>query len=48
MNRILLIAYDNLTKAQGDMIKQANHWHHIKNSTIEDEIMVNTQNFVSD
>ena len=24
MNRILLVAYDNLTKTQDDMIKQAN------------------------
>ena len=25
INRILSVAHDNLTKAQGDMIKQANH-----------------------
>ena len=47
MDRILSVAYDNLTKTQSDMIRQANHWCHLKNFTVEDEIMINTQNFVS-
>ena len=47
MNRILLVAHDNLTKAQGDMIKQANCWCHIKNFVIENEVMINIWNFVS-
>ena len=47
MNRILSITYDNLTKAQGNIIKQANYWHHIKNFMIEDEIMINIWNLVS-
>ena len=48
MNRILLVACDNLTKAQGDMVKQANHWCHIKDFVIENEVIVNTWNLVSD
>ena len=48
MNRILLVIHDNLIKAQNDMIKQANYWHHIKNFAVENEVMINTQNFVSD
>ena len=48
MNKILSVACDNLTKAQGDMIKQANHWCHIKNFAVENEIMINIWNLVSD
>ena len=48
MNRILSVAHDNLTKAQSDMIKQANYWCCIKDFVIENEIMINTQNLVSD
>ena len=48
MNRILLVAYDNLTKAQGDMIKQVNYWHYIKDFVIEDEVIINIQNLISD
>ena len=48
MNRILLIACDNLTKAQSDIIKQANHWYCVENFVIEDEVMINIWNLVSD
>ena len=48
INRILTVTCDNLTKAQGDMIKQVNCQHHVKDFAIEDEVMVNTQNLVSD
>ena len=48
MNRILSVAHDNFTKAQSDIIRQVNHQHHIKNFAIENEIIVNTQNLVSD
>ena len=48
MNRILLITHDNLTKAQSDMIRQANCQHHIEDFVVEDEVMINTQNLVSD
>ena len=47
MNRIFLVACDNLTKTQSDMIRQANCWHCRKNFVVEDEIMINTQNLVS-
>ena len=47
MNRILSITHDNLTKAQDDIIKQANYQHYMKNFAIENEIMINTQNFIS-
>ena len=47
MNRILSVAHDNLTKTQNDMIRQANHQHYIKNFIIEDEVMINIQNLVS-
>ena len=47
MNKILSVAHDNLIKAQNDMIKQANHWHHIKNFVIENEVMINIWNLVS-
>ena len=48
MNRILSVAYDNLTKAQGDIIKQANCWCHMENFVVENEVIINTWNFVSD
>ena len=48
MNRILSVTHDNLMRTQGDMIRQANHWHHIKNFAVENEVIVNTQNLVSD
>ena len=48
MNRILSVTHDNLTKAQSDMIKQANHQHHMKDFAVRDEVIINTQNFVSD
>ena len=41
INRILSVAYDNLTKAQSNMIRQVNHQHHIKNFAVEDEVIVN-------
>ena len=41
MNKILSVTHDNLIRAQGDMIKQANHQHHMKNFTIENEIIIN-------
>ena len=47
MNRILLITYDNLTKTQSDIIKQANHQCHIKDFALKNEIIINTQNFIS-
>ena len=47
MNRILSIAYNNLTKAQSDIIRQINHLHYVENFVIKNEIMINTQNFVS-
>ena len=42
MNRILLIAHDNLTKTQNDIIRQANHQHHMENFAVENEVMINT------
>ena len=48
MNRILLVAHDNLTKTQNDIIKQANHQHHIKNFAVENKVIINTQNFIND
>ena len=47
MNRILSVTHDNLTKAQSDIIRQANCQHYIKNFVIEDEVIINIQNFVS-
>ena len=47
MNKILSVTHDNLTKAQNDIIKQANCWYHMKNFIIENEVMINTQNLVS-
>ena len=47
MNRILSVAYDNLTKVQGDMVKQANCQCCVKNFVIGDEVMINIQNLVS-
>ena len=47
MNRILSVACDNLIKAQGDMVKQANCWCYVEDFVVENEVMVNTQNFVS-
>ena len=47
MNRILLVAHDNLTKAQSNIIRQANHQHCVKDFVIEDEVMINIQNLVS-
>ena len=41
MNRILSVTQDNLTKAQSDIIRQANYQHHIKDFVIENEVMVN-------
>ena len=48
MDRILSVAHDNLTRAQGDMIRQANCWCCIKNFAVENEVMINIQNLVSD
>ena len=48
MNRILLVTCDNLTKAQNDMIRQANCWCCVEDFVIEDEVMINTWNLVSD
>ena len=48
MNRIFSVACDNLIKAQGDMIKQANCQCHMKNFAVGDEVMINIQNLVSD
>ena len=48
INRILLITCDNLTKTQSNIIRQVNCWHHLKNFTVENEIIINIQNFVSD
>ena len=47
MNRILSVAHDNLIKAQSDMIKQANCQCHIENFAVENEIIINIWNFVS-
>ena len=47
MNRILLVACDNLTKAQGDIIKQANCWCCVENFVIKNEVMINIWNFIS-
>ena len=47
MNRILSVAQNNLTRAQSNMIKQANHQCHRENFVIEDEVIINIQNFVS-
>ena len=48
MNRILLVAYDNLTKAQNNIIKQANCWYHVKNFAVKNEVIINIWNLVSD
>ena len=48
MNMILLIAHDNLTKAQSDMVRQANCQHCVEDFVVEDEVMINIWNFVSD
>ena len=47
MNRILLVAHDNLTKAQGDMIKQANCQCCVKDFMVGDKVILNTWNLVS-
>ena len=47
MNRILSIACDNLMKAQDDIVRQANCQYYIKNFAFENEVMINTQNLVS-
>ena len=41
MNKILSIAWDNLMRAQSDIIQQANCQHCIKNFAVENEIMIN-------
>ena len=46
MNRILLITHNNLIKAQSNIIKQINHQHHLKDFAVENEIIINIQNFV--
>ena len=48
MNRILSVTCDNLTKAQGDMVKQANRRRCVEDFAIGDEVMINTWNLVSD
>ena len=48
MNRILSVAHDNLMRAQSDMVRQVNCQHCMKNFVIENEVMINTQNLVSD
>ena len=48
MNRILSVAHDNFTKTQNDIIRQTNHWHHIKNFVIENEVIINIWNLISD
>ena len=47
MNKILSVTCDNLIKAQSDMIKQTNYWCHLKNFAVENEVMINIWNFVS-
>ena len=47
MNRILSVIYDNLTKTQSNMIRQVNCQHHLKNFAVNDEVMINIQNLVS-
>ena len=47
MNKILLVACDNLIKAQSDIVKQANYWCCVENFVVGDEVMVNTWNLVS-
>ena len=47
MNGILLIAHDNLTKAQSNMIRQMNCQHHLKNFAVKNEVIINIQNLVS-
>ena len=48
MNRILSVTHDNLTKTQNDIIKQVNCWCCLENFTVENEIIINTQNLISD
>ena len=48
INRILLVTHDNLTKAQSNIIRQANCQHYRKNFVIENEIMINIWNFIND
>ena len=47
MNRILLITCDNLTKAQSNMIRQVNCQCCLKNFAVENEVMINIWNLVS-
>ena len=47
MNRILSVTHDNLTKVQSNMIRQVNHQCHLKDFAVENEVMVNIWNFVS-
>ena len=47
MNKILSVTHDNLTKTQSDMVRQTNHWCCIKNFTVENEIIINIWNLVS-
>ena len=42
-----MVAHNNLIRAQSDMIKQVNCWCCIKDFVIEDEVMVNIWNLVS-
>ena len=48
MDKILSVTHDNLTRAQGDMIRQANCQHCMKDFAVGDEVMINTWNLVSD
>ena len=47
MNQILSVAHDNLIKAQSNIIRQANHQHYIKNFAVENEVIINIQNLIS-
>ena len=47
IDRILSVAHNNFTKAQSDIVRQVNCQHHMKNFAVENEIMINTQNLVS-
>ena len=41
INRILSVTHDNFMKTQNDIIKQANHQHHIKNFAVKNEVIIN-------
>ena len=41
IDKILLIAWDNLMRAQSDMVQQADCQHHIKDFAVKNKVMIN-------